>query len=117
MFLILTNTLFVYGMKDEVPFDNHSPGSAGAFSCTRKTMFAPAPNQPSPAATPPADPCLECFKHGSHEMTSRGPGVHTCDPIMAGIGTWLRQKEAARQAEIAALKARARQLLDEKKSV
>lgn len=66
---------------------------------------------PRPAiATPPTDPCLECFRLGAHEVPNRGPGTHTCDPIMAAMGMWAQRKAAQRAAELEELKARARQL-------
>jgi len=76
-------------------------------------MFAPAPLRPK-LSTPPADPCLKCFQTGGHQVD--GVGITTCDPIMAAMGVWARNRELARTAEMEELKARARRLLAEKQS-
>jgi hypothetical protein len=68
---------------------------------------APAPS-PQQRPTVTTEPDLESFRRGAR-------GAHpldTADPIMAAMGAYFAEKEAARKAELAELKARARRIIE-----
>lgn len=73
-------------------------------------MFAPPPSK-SPR-TAPVDPCLKSYRAGA---TGANPFT-TADPIMAAMGAYFAKREARRQAELAELKARARRILEQKRT-
>lgn len=72
-----------------------------------------APMIPAPLPAPntaPITPDLASFRSGAQGVDP----FSTPDPIMAAMGSYFAKKEAARQAELAELKARARRLLEGK---
>lgn len=70
-------------------------------------MFAPAPSPMSSPRTAPVNPCLTSYQAGVDGVDP----FTTRDPIMACMGAFFAKKEAARKAELAEARARARRLL------
>ena len=70
-------------------------------------MFAPAPKPISNAA--PVSPCLGSFHVGASGVDP----MQTADPIMAALGSYFAEREAARLTELEGLRAKARLLLAE----
>ncbi|MGE3483471.1 MAG: hypothetical protein AB7L09_01945 [Nitrospira sp.] len=68
-------------------------------------MFAPNPSAPVQPHTAPVNPCLDSYQEGADGTNL----LSTRDPIMAAMGLYFACREIEREAELAELKARARE--------